>query len=145
MIRVAEAGDLEAILDLLVDFSKEVGTNLAVDHLKQGLGPLLQDNEHGVILVAVTHDQILGYCVIGWSWGIESGGQEALIDEVFVLKSHRNTWIGSLLIAGALETASAAGAKAVFLETESENRESRKLYEKHGFKIEHSLWMRKLL
>lgn len=145
MIRVAEPGDREEIIGLLVDFSTEAGTNLPLDHLNQGLGPLLQDDQHGVLLVAVSNEQIIGYCVIGWSWGIESGGQEALIDEVFVLKSHRNTGIGSLLIAGALETASAAGAKAVFLETESENRESRKLYEKHGFKIEHSLWMRKLL
>ncbi|MDG2497456.1 MAG: GNAT family N-acetyltransferase [Aquiluna sp.] len=145
MIRVAEPGDREAIISLLVGFSAEAGTKLSLDHLNQGLGPLLQDNQHGVVLVAVSNDEIVGYCVIGWSWGIESGGQEALIDEVFVLNSHRNSGIGSSLIAGALESASERGAKAVFLETENDNPGSRKLYEKHGFNIEHSLWMRKLL
>ena len=145
MIRQAVPADLEALLWLLTSFSKEAGTNLGREHLLAGLEPLLNNQELGLVFVAELEAVLVGYAVIGWGWGIESGGKEALIDEVFVLKNRRNQGIGAKMLTEVMAHLEKHNTKAVFLETEAQNPNSRKLYQNLGFETEDSVWMRKAL
>ena len=145
MIRQAGPADLEALLRLLTSFSEEAGTNLGREHLLAGLDPLLNNQELGLVFVAELDSVLVGYAVIGWGWGIESGGREALIDEVFVLEAHRNQGIGAKIITADIAELGKYETKIVFLETEAQNPNSRKLYENLGFETEDSVWMRKAL
>jgi ribosomal protein S18 acetylase RimI-like enzyme len=104
----------------------------------------IYDLRNGDVWIA-EDDQVLGYLVITWGWGIESGGKEALIDEIFISPPLRGQGLATALIQAALGRARDLGTKAVFLETERENPQSRKLYERLGFRTESSLWMRALL
>ena len=142
MIRLGNESDLDALLDLLGQFALEAGTALPKQHLEAALVPMLQGIELGEIWVLENTQELIGYLVIGWGWGIESGGKEALIDEVFIKPSHRNQGHGKQLVEHALDHAKQQGAKTVFLETEKSNPESRKLYVDLGFEIEESIWMR---
>ena len=126
------------------DFSLEVSAPLSNSHIQAALEPLLADAAIGDVWL-VEGEEVLGYLVITWGWGIESGGREALIDEIYVTPSHRGLGLASALVEIALEKARALGTKAVFLETESDNPQSRALYERLGFKAESSVWMRALL
>lgn len=126
------------------DFSLEVSAPLSNSHIQAALEPLLADAAIGDVWL-VEGEEVLGYLVITWGWGIESGGREALIDEIYVAPSHRGLGLASALVEIALEKARALGTKAVFLETESDNPQSRELYERLGFKAESSVWMRALL
>lgn len=92
------------------------------------------------MLVAET-DQIVGYSILSWGWGIESGGQEALVDEMLITPSERGKGIGQKLMQASLNRANEQGVKVVFLETERDNPRSRKLYQKLGFEEEDSIWM----
>jgi ribosomal protein S18 acetylase RimI-like enzyme len=145
MIRQAVPADLEALLWLLTSFSKEAGTNLGREHLLAGLEPLLSNQDLGLVFVAELETMLVGYAVIGWGWGIESGGKEALIDEVFVLKNRRNQGIGAKMLTEVMAHLEKHNTKAVFLETEAQNPNSRKLYQNLGFETEDSVWMRKAL
>jgi ribosomal protein S18 acetylase RimI-like enzyme len=145
MIRQAVPADLEALLWLLTSFSKEAGTNLGREHLLAGLEPMLNNQELGLVFVAELDTMLVGYAVIGWGWGIESGGKEALIDEVFVLKNRRNQGIGAKMLTEVMAHLEKHNTKAVFLETEAQNPNSRKLYQNLGFETEDSVWMRKAL
>ena len=145
MIRLGNESDLDALLDLLGQFALEAGTALPKQHLEAALVPMLQGIELGEIWVLENTQELIGYLVIGWGWGIESGGKEALIDEVFIKPSHRNQGLGRQLVEHALAHAKQQGAKTVFLETEKSNPESRKLYVDLGFEIEESIWMREQL
>jgi ribosomal protein S18 acetylase RimI-like enzyme len=145
MIRQAVPADLEALLWLLTSFSKEAGTNLGREHLLAGLEPMLNNQELGLVFVAELETMLVGYAVIGWGWGIESGGKEALIDEVFVLKNRRNQGIGAKMLTEVMAHLEKHNTKAVFLETEAQNPNSRKLYQNLGFETEDSVWMRKAL
>jgi len=145
MIRQAVPADLEALLWLLTSFSEEAGTNLGREHLLAGLDPLLNNQELGLVFVAELDSVLVGYAVIGWGWGIESGGKEALIDEVFVLKNHRSQGIGAKMLTEVMVHLEKHSTKAVFLETEAQNPNSRKLYQNLGFETEDSVWMRKAL
>ena len=145
MIRQAVPEDLEALLRLLTNFSEEAGTNFGREHLLAGVEPMLHNHELGLIFVAEIENLLVGYAVIGWGWGIESGGKEALIDEVFVLKNHRNQGIGAKMLTEVMVHLEKHSTKAVFLETEAQNPNSRQLYQNLGFETEDSVWMRKAL
>ncbi len=98
MIRQAGPIDLGTLLPLLTGFSEEAGTNFGREHLLTGLQPMLNNQDLGLLFVAELDNLLVGYAVIGWGWGIESGGREALIDAVFVLEAHRNQGIGAKII-----------------------------------------------
>lgn len=136
--------DHDELVELMLAFSLEVGSPLSKEHVSNALMPLLQQSALGEVLVA-QESELVGYLVLSWGWGIESGGREALIDEVFVAPSSRASGIATKLVSEALARASALGTKAVFLETEDQNPRSRKLYERLGFEVEPSVWMRRLL
>ena len=125
-------------------FSLEVSAPLSDSHIQAALEPLLADPSIGDVWI-VESENLLGYLVITWGWGIESGGREALIDEIYVAPSHRGLGLASALVEVSLEKAKTMNTKAVFLETESDNPQSRELYERLGFKAESSVWMRALL
>ena len=145
MIRLANQADQTALIGLLNDFAQEALAPLTTEHLTAAVTPLLRGTELGEIWVLEHEQNLIGYLVIGWGWGIESGGREALIDEVFVSQPHRNQGLGAQLVEAALARAKELDAKTVFLETEQSNPESRKLYQNPGFEVEDSVWMRKAL
>jgi ribosomal protein S18 acetylase RimI-like enzyme len=126
------------------DFSLEVSAPLSNSHIQGALEPLLDDPSIGDVWI-VEGAQIVGYLVITWGWGIESGGREALIDEIYIARDHRGQGLASALVQVSLEKARTLNTKAVFLETESDNPQSRVLYERLGFAVESSVWMRALL
>lgn len=139
-IRRAVEADQKEVLALLRIYCEEASTPLPDEHLLAGLVPLLKENSHGVVLVA-EEEEIVGYSILTWGWGIESGGMEALVDEMLIHPSRRGQGIGEELLRATLEQAKQAGVKVVFLETEKDNPRSRKLYSKLGFEVESSIWM----
>lgn len=136
--------DHDELVSLMLAFSLEVGSPLTKKHISAGLMPLLHKSALGEVLVA-QESELVGYLVLSWGWGIESGGREALIDEVFVAPGSRASGIATKLVSEALARARALDTRAVFLETEHQNPRSRKLYERLGFEVEPSVWMRRKL
>jgi ribosomal protein S18 acetylase RimI-like enzyme len=128
----------------MLAFSTEALSPLETRHIEEAAEPLLTENPLGVILVA-QDEELLGYLVMSFGWGIESGGKEALIDEVYISPSARNQGLGGALAELAIEHAKENGVKAIFLETEQPNNRVRKLYSRLGFEQEDSVWLRKEL
>ena len=142
-VRRAVATDQESVLELMRGYCQEVQTPLSDEHLLEALVPLISNEQLGDLLVAEQGEELAGYLVITWGWGIESGGAEALIDEMYVSPAYRNQGVGTLLMTEAQSRASAKDVKVIFLETEQNNPESRELYDRLGFEIESSIWMSK--
>jgi len=139
-VRLATKADEQSVLRLLRKYCDEVGTPLTDEHLLKGLAPLLEENEHGVVLVA-EKSEIIGYSILTWGWGIESGGKEALVDEMFVIESERAGGVGTALMQASIDYARKQEVQVIFLETEENNPRSRSLYQKLGFEEETSIWM----
>jgi GNAT superfamily N-acetyltransferase len=104
---------------------------------ESGVIPLLDSDRHGVIWM--TDD---AYAVVRWSWSLESGGLEAILDEIYVRT--RGAGTGSALIEHVLADCQARGVRRIFLETEAPNDAARRLYERHGFVAEDSIWMARM-
>lgn len=131
-VRRATRADVPALMALMHEFD--------ADTAEAGVAPLLDGDVHGVIWVTDTLD---AYAVVTWGWSVEAGGAEAILDEIYV--RDRNTGVGSALIEHLHTDCAARGVRRIFLETEAANTAARRLYARHGYRAEDSVWMARWL
>ena len=139
MQRRANQDDLDALIPLIRDFYEIDRHTYDISRVLTALRPLLMDDEFGQVWVAESPGRLLGYAVVTWSYSLESGGRDCLLDEIYVVS--QSSGIGADLLQATLEGARSCGASAVFLETEAHNSRVRGFYQRHGFHIEDSVWM----
>lgn len=162
LIRRARPGDVEVLLGLVAEYCAADSHTFDAERIRAALEPLLVDDTHGQVWVhladapadvpadagvatgvasgAGTGAGVLdGYVVVTWSWSLESGGAECLIDELFV--RHRRRGHGRALVEQALTAARARGCRVAFLETEAHNEDARTFYAALGFAREASVWL----
>lgn len=137
--RRAVTDDADGLLVLIERFCLADHHPFDARRVIAALGPLLESDEHGAVLVLDREGVLTGYGVVTWGWSLESGGREALIDELYV--DERGAGHGSELLRALLARAQAHSATSVFLETESHNSRVRRFYARHGFAEEDSVWM----
>lgn len=142
-IRDGRPEDFDAIVPLIRSFYELDRHPYDADLVEAGLGPLLAGEAPGFVLVAEHESRLLAYAVVTWGWAIESGGRDALLDEIFV--ADRSRGIGAEMMHQIIERARDEGCRRMFLETESHNREARIFYTRHGFDIDDSVWMSRQL
>jgi len=135
MIRRAELPDRDELLQLIREFYAVDRHEFDVERVARGLDPLLADDTHGQVWLINKS----GYAVVTWGWSLESGGREALLDEIYV--RDRGRGVGRELLTHAMAAAAKAGAIRMFLETEAHNERVRAFYASLGFATEDSTWM----
>lgn len=147
-MRRARPDDLDVLVELNAEYSRSDGHVVDPNTARAGFAPLLTDDRHGMVwLVTVAHEPAEpapdGYAVVTWGWSVEAGGAEAVLDEIYVRTRDRG--IGSRALAVAIEACERAGVRRIFLETERANEAARRLYRRHGFVDDDSIWLSRWL
>lgn len=137
-IRRATVADLDALLILIEEFYEVDPHPFDRDHIVPALVPMLQDDALGQVWL-LDDGGPDGYTVVTWSWSLESGGRDCILDEIYVRHGGRGD--GGRLLAHAIRAAEEFGARSMFLESEAPNERARRFYQRHGFQIEDSTWM----
>jgi GNAT superfamily N-acetyltransferase len=135
-IRRAVPDDLDTLIGLHRQFCELDQHPFTERRVRAGFVPLLEGDEHGVVWII---DEPAAYAILTWGWSIEAGGFEAVLDEIYA--SQRNAGLGAALIEHVVADARARGITRIFLETESHNERGRRLYARHGFVEDDSIWM----
>ncbi len=138
-IRHAEQADFDALVELVRRFYEIDKQSFDEERVRGALGQLLRSPQRGFVLVAGETGAPSAYAIVTWGFAIESGGVDALLDELYV--DERSRGLGSRLMERAMEEARAGGATQMFLETQAHNRRARMFYTRHGFAIDDSVWM----
>lgn len=138
-IRDARPEDFELIVPMIRSFYEIDRHPYDPARVESGLRPLLSGEAPGFVIVAEDQGDLLAYAVVTWGWSIESGGWDALLDEIFV--TDRGKGIGAEMMHHIIDRARAEGCQRMFLETESHNRAARIFYTRHGFDMDDSVWM----
>lgn len=138
-VRPARLEDLPALGSLLAGYAAAAGHGYDEAHVLPAAQALIEQPAYGHLLVLDDSGTLLGYAVLTWGFGLESGGVEALVDEIYVRPQGQG--LGSVLMAAVLDAARAHGARTVFLETEAGNQAARRFHARHGFAVEDSVWM----
>jgi GNAT superfamily N-acetyltransferase len=142
-IRRATSRDLDVLLLLGSEYAAADGHRFDVAVARRGFEPLLASDDLGVILVAEMADELIGYAVVTWGWSIEIGGLDVVLDEIYARRRGRG--VGSRLLDGIETACRARDARRIFLETERPNDAARRLYARHGWTEDDSIWMSKEL
>jgi ribosomal protein S18 acetylase RimI-like enzyme len=143
-VRRATVADRDLVHVLVREFYEIDGHHYDRPHIDGALISLLTDDANGQLwLVVEDSGAAVGYAVVTWSFSLESGGRDCILDEIYV--RDRGSGLGGLLLERALVEARAAGARAVFLETEKHNRRVASFYRRHGFVDDDSVWMSRSL
>ncbi|WP_132124698.1 GNAT family N-acetyltransferase [Actinocrispum wychmicini] len=138
VIRRAVPRDADDVVGLVREFYELDGHHFDARRVLKGLAPLLVGDEHGQVWLVVDGG-LVGYAVVTWGWSLESGGRDALLDEIYLRV--RGAGIGLALLTHARMAAALAGASRMFLETESHNDRVRAFYARSGFTADDSIWM----
>jgi GNAT superfamily N-acetyltransferase len=135
-IRRAVPDDLDTLIELHRQFCELDRHPFTEPRVRAAFIPLLEGDEHGVVWII---DEPAAYAILTWGWSIEAGGFEAVLDEIYA--SQRNAGLGAALIEHVVADARARGIARIFLETEAHNERGRRLYARHGFVEDDSIWM----
>lgn len=137
MLTRATVKNLPELLELIREFCAIDGHIFDEQRLQRCLPDLLHTDDHG--LVWLIGEPVVGYAVITWGYSLESGGREALIDEIYLRSRGRG--LGTRAIKALLEDCRSRGVQMVFLETEAGNSRAREFYARAGFTADDSIWM----
>ena len=142
------ADDLPVLLELVAEYCHADDHQFDREVAVRGLAPLLADDTYGAIWLIdpapTPHiDSADGYIVVTWGWSIEIGGLDVVLDEFYVRT--RNQGKGSAALRVIEADCRARGVRRIFLETELVNEPARRLYARHGYIADTSVWMSKEL
>jgi GNAT superfamily N-acetyltransferase len=143
IVRRATTDDLPCLLELVEEYCAADAHPFEHDTARAGLEPLLEGDGLGVVLVVEVDGTVDGYGVVTWGWSVEIGGLDVVLDELYVRTRGRG--LGSKLIAALEDDCRARGVRRIFLETELANEAARRLYARHGYAADTSIWMAKEL
>jgi len=139
VIRAATAADLDSLLVLGRRYCEADGHEFHEARTHRAFAGLLAEPRWGTVLLAELDDAAIGYAVVTLGYSIESGGVEALLDEVYL--DVRGQGLGSILLERVLAEARTRGAQRLFLETEAANERARAFYLRHRFHQDDSIWL----
>ncbi len=130
-IRRAGSEDAAAIALLLHDFNSEYSEPTpGVEALTGYAERLLREGEMTVLLAGAGPD---GISLIRFRPCVWTGAPEAHLQELYVVPALRGGGIGRALLEATIETARAAGATGIDLNTGETDTAARALYESAGF------------
>lgn len=142
-IRRGQPCDIDRVLALVEEYCAVDGHRFDATVARAGTEPLLADDAHGVIWLAELGGVVEGYAAVTWGWSIEVGGLDVVLDELYVRR--RDGGIGSRLLGHLERDCIDRGVERIFLETERPNERARRLYARHGYTADTSIWMAKEL
>ncbi len=137
MNRRARLDDLELLGSLSAEFNEIDGHAHEDARVRAALTPLLLDDALGIVYLFGEPPN--GYAVVTWGYSIESGGRDALLDEIYMRQ--RGQGLGGVAFEEVLADLRQRGPTRVFLETERPNARVRNFYTRHGFTEDDSIWM----
>jgi ribosomal protein S18 acetylase RimI-like enzyme len=132
------------LLQLARDFHAEDGHPLG----KRGVAALRQAARGHPLARAwliQEQDRVVGNAVLGLGFGIEYGGADAFVDDLYLVPDARGRGLGRVVLELLEAQARDVGLAALFLVVDPENAPALRLYRRQGFEGTHWLLMAKRL
>lgn len=133
-LHMATPEDLDRVLTLVTAFHAEEGLSLSDDQRRGGVLPLLDGSPYGTVYLIGPRRAPIGYVAITFTWSIEFGGLNAILDEIYLKPAVRGRGIASEVLIALTARLFEAGVCAIELDVDNDNAAARKLYTRTGFK-----------
>lgn len=87
----------------------------------------------GYVWLIYSDGEAIGYVTLTFSYSLEFGGRDALIDELYIREGYRGAGIGTKVLEFMTYFCKYLGIKAIHLVVERKNNQAHSLYRKMGF------------
>jgi GNAT superfamily N-acetyltransferase len=129
----AGPGDAAVILGMMRDYYPIEEATFRPEVQGPALRALLAEPSFGRVYLVRRSGEIAGYVVLTFDYGLEAGGREMFVDELFIVERHHGQGLGTRVLEFVAEACRDLGGRALHLAVGFENRRAREVYEKHGF------------
>ncbi len=133
VFELATSNDQEELLIMIDAFYAIDGYAFDKIMMEKSVNLFLQDKSLGNLYLVKTADETAGYICITLGYSFEYGGRIAVLDELFIKKSFRNTGLGKACLAFVDTYAKENGIKAIHMEVEEHNIVALGLYTSRGY------------
>lgn len=133
MIRLATSDDLPVLVELMRGYYRDDGLPFDEDAARATMRRLLSQPQWGRVWLAFEDRCAIGYVALCIGFSLELGGNDAFIDEVFVLPEFRGRGCGRQLLETAGLAARDLDVRAVHLEVDRHNEAAQRLYRSLGY------------
>lgn len=139
IIRAATPDDIPVLSLLLATlFAQEADFHPDLEKQSRGLSAIVENPDIGRILLlqeenAEGEPEITGMVNLLFTISTAEGGRVAILDDLVVREDRRGGGRGSRLLQAAIDTAHQQACLRITLNTDRDNADARRLYEKFGF------------
>lgn len=132
-MRPAVLQDLPLLIELMRGYYRDDGLAFDPDRARATVSRLLSEPQWGRVYLIQADGVTIGYVAICIGYSIEFGGNEAFIDEVFVVPEHRQRGHARRALAFVTREARSWGVRALHLEVDKDNHAAQRLYADLGY------------
>jgi ribosomal protein S18 acetylase RimI-like enzyme len=133
-IRAAAESDLSTLLELMRGYYRDDGLAFDASAAAAVSRRLLCEPQWGRVWLAEIDGVAIGYLALCIGFSLELGGNDAFVDEVFVLPERRGRGHGTRLLEHAAASAAELNIRALHLEVDRNNVLAQRLYESLGYR-----------
>ena len=127
------AADLDTLVPLMRAYYEFDGIPFEAARARNAVMGLIQNDALGKAWLIIQGNEVAGYVVITYDYGLESGGREAFIDELYLKADYRGQGIGRTTIRFLEQFCASVGVRTLLLGVEPENTEAQAFYQVVGF------------
>ncbi|MCB1482446.1 MAG: GNAT family N-acetyltransferase [Rhodobiaceae bacterium] len=143
LLRAAQAGDLDALCEMIAAFNAEDGHPLE-NPVRPVLAKLIADATLGQAFMIEADRETIGYVILCHSFSIEFGGHDTILDEIYIHPDARGKGYGTKILHALEDWSLENGLVAIHLEVMAENPAAA-LYRRTGYRDRDSRFMSKRL
>ena len=117
---------------MVADCHAEMGMASDAEHRAAALRPLLDGSPYGALYLIGPERSPVGYLAVTFSWSLEFGGLEAMLDEIWIRPAVRGRGMAGDALDALIGALGPTGVTAISLEAERGSTAER-LYARQGF------------
>jgi GNAT superfamily N-acetyltransferase len=132
-LRPAQPDDIDRLIPLMRGYYRDDGLVFDESVARCIMLRLLSESQWGCVVLAHTATQAIGYGVLCLGFSLELGGNDAYIDELFVVPEHRGQGVAQRILDALEFWARTREVVALHLEVDRENHGAQRVYHARGY------------
>ncbi len=143
--KAADHTDINEIVEMMEIFYQHEQLEFNPEKIRIILQDLLTNFNLGRVWLIRSGEENIGYLILTYSFSVEYGGRDALIDELYIKQNFRNKGIGTEALKFIENGCRTIGINAVHLQVKKFNSDAKRLYERIGYKVNQRDYLTKRL
>lgn len=132
-LKLAAVADLEVLLALMRGYYRDDHLQFELQQQRAAMLRLLEEPQWGRVWLMQLPAGIVGYVAVCFGFSLELGGNDAYLDELYVVPEARGRGVARSALQQLNEPLAQLGIRALHLEVDRHNQAAQRLYSALGY------------